>query len=101
MSAPIKHFPIAMIAGDVEACYYTDHLASHQYDEAKERALFIAFMKEQPDYSGAIEIALTCVYEDTGKFFYEEACSGVHLEAMFAVWAACAKARAKAAGCTG
>ena len=59
------------------AVLYADHLASHAYDEAKERAAFEAAWS-----SGAFPLA--CV-EDYAL--------------CLCVWLAAAKSRAKAAGC--
>jgi hypothetical protein len=66
----------------------SDHLASHQYDETKERALFEAAMM-------AIGMRLDWHVDDEGDAVYLDD----FLQGAFIGWIKCAKSRAKAAGC--
>ena len=91
MSAPIKTFDVLMqlteaMATTVKCVLHTDHLASHAFDEEKERALFEADMvaegydvRKEPDLAG--------VYV------------GPVVHTMWQGWKRCARSRAKAAGC--
>ena len=79
----IKHFPVTMFAGDVEVCYYSDHLASHAYDEAVERA---AFEAEYPDLTKTRSVGSPSDYWSAMT------------QNRWADWVRCAKSRAKRAG---
>jgi hypothetical protein len=95
MSATIKRYDVTIEWGHGYAeekpagnwVDYDDHLASHAYDEEKERALFEAYMLTDCDpYHLRI-----C--PQTG--YYENA----FIISKWDGWKACAKSRAKAAGC--
>lgn len=74
---------------------HADHLASHAYDEAKERALFEAVTRKE--WPGApLEYKRDALPKDDPR--YGEYCDPV-LEGAWSGWSACAKSRAKAAGC--
>ncbi len=60
---------------------HADHLASHQYDEENERALFEA--QRQPNH---------CIKFADGSYQY------VDVDLKWQGWQLCAKSRAKAAG---
>jgi hypothetical protein len=97
MSAPIKQFRLCaddeaeadigkgfMCESDDGGDYvlHADHLASHAYDEAKERAAFEAQL--QPSH---------CIKFADGSYQY------AYFSTLWHGWLACAKSRAKAAGC--
>ena len=91
MPGPIKRLPLwramSEMNGDTDVVRYTDHLASHAYDEAKERALFEA---DCPGFK-------TYVIDSKAS-----RATGHRVEQksrMFVAWLDCAKSRAKAAGC--
>lgn len=64
---------------------HADHLASHAYDEEKERALFEAAFRTS-DLAGAA---------DYGRWRYTDKL----VDYLWYGWLACARSRAKAAGC--
>ena len=85
MSATIKHrlwLPDGFGSGSWEVVVlHADHLASHAYDEAKERALF-----------EAENSAFRLSRKGLGAYEVD------FVEGMWFGWIACAKSRAKAAG---
>jgi len=89
MIGPIKRYTSYSKLNDDSAGYlvlHADHLASHQYDEAKERAAFEAEFKARSP--------LTSLHRDTyGRYIVES------VQSEWAGWLRCAKSRAKAAGC--
>jgi hypothetical protein len=93
MSEPIATFTITLPSYFTErtrkAVLYADHLASHAYDEAKERALFEAYVSSlQPMVPDKYFVHFVC-----GEYARED------VQEPWLVWVACAKSRAKAAGC--
>lgn len=90
MSATIKRYDVTIEWGHGYAeekpagnwVDYDDHLASHAYDEAKERAAFEA--QRQPSH---------CIKFADGSYQY------VDVDLKWQGWQLCAKARAKDAGC--
>jgi len=93
MSATIKRYharrynedggPSLVPSQKGECVLHADHLASHQYDEAKERALFEA----------EVDCRQFLGKNKDGSYATEWVRGGWHW------WQICAKARAKAAGC--
>jgi len=95
MSTPIKRYHvddpmdndyelIESSGGDI--VLHTDHLASHAYDEAKERALFEAEFNTLELQGG--------LNSWTGRWEYDHP----HVNSLWQGWLRCAKSRAKAAG---
>jgi hypothetical protein len=104
MSAPIKQFDRFDTEdySDQYALYvlHADHLASHAYDEEKERALFeAAYVKEI--YSGGLKPPP--IFERVGNLQFHGQAKGDYersdVQICWLMWKACAKSRAKAAGC--
>lgn len=75
----INHFYAADDFTGEQCVLLSDHIASHAYDEAKEREMFIAF---------AMEHFLNIHKRDNGDYFYTET------RIAWASWQACAKSRA-------
>jgi hypothetical protein len=92
MSAPIKTFDCYETTGheDVEALYvlHADHLASHAFDEAKDRVAFELYVVGIRPFLGVPPLRT-----DGGVY------PQFWLERSWQSWLACAKSRAKAAGC--
>jgi hypothetical protein len=96
MSAPIKRYEIAQsyhsaqqsmeVVAYGDYVLHADHLASHAFDEAKERELFEADMGSR-GYDVSREPGLREVY------------AVPQVQVLWLGWARCAKSRAKAAGC--
>jgi hypothetical protein len=70
---------------------YADHLASHAYDEEKERALFESAYAESEGITGK---AYLFWFERDGETYSSSAVKYAWLG-----WQLCAKSRSKAAGC--
>jgi hypothetical protein len=89
MNTPIGTFHVSRPAvygeQNLKVVLHTDHLASHAYDEAVERAAFEAVMLEE-GFRATLEPDLDGVYMS----------KTVH--AMWCGWIRCAKSRAKRAG---
>jgi len=78
-----------------ECVLHADHLASHAYDDEKERALFEASTRKK--WPGApLEYRRDALPKDDPR--YGEYCDPV-LEGAWIGWSDCAKSRAKAARC--
>jgi hypothetical protein len=103
MSTPIKRFSLCaddeaeaelgkgfMCESDDGGDYvlHSDHLASHAFDEAKERELFEAYIVSIRPFLGAPPL-------DSHDGVYPQ----FWLERSWKSWSACAKSCAKAAGC--
>jgi hypothetical protein len=92
MTTPIKRYlPTCDCMGQSSLGDYVlhaDHLASHAYDEAKERALFEAYVVSIRPFLGAPPL-------DSHDGVYPQ----FWLERSWKSWSACAKSRAKSAGC--
>jgi hypothetical protein len=91
MSATIKRYqPVGYdfdVDEDAHGNYvlHADHLASHQFDEAKERALFEAEIRSRVG--------------DSMRFDrFSDGYLGAQLQTMWLAWIMCATSRAKAAG---
>jgi hypothetical protein len=88
MSATIERYTIngafgsSSIAEPTDFVLHADHLASHAYDEVKERALFEAGINPHSRRRNEVGDYVLPSIQDS-----------------FSGWLACAKSRAKAAGC--
>jgi hypothetical protein len=89
MSALIKRFTEIPRDETVspECVTYADHLASHAFDEAKERELFEGDFNTLELHGG--------LNSWTGRWEYDHP----HVNSLWRGWLRCAKSRAKAAGC--
>ena len=70
---------------DRQVVLLSDHIASHDYDEAKERELF----EEWADEKG---FCLDCKFFESGNNFEDQATKW-----LYEAWQACAKSRARSA----
>lgn len=82
MSNPVRHHRAGSLAENAKVVALADHLASHSYNEKKERKLFEADNPNRYHTRSTI-----------GYYMYSAT------ENEWQGWMACAKARAKVAGC--
>jgi hypothetical protein len=101
MSATIKRFDrecdefSMVLAEEGSFVLHADHLASHAYDEEKERALFEAEL---------VAAGVACTRRTFGDEAEDQGLMdgdyyGMEARDGWRYWKACAKSRAKAAGC--
>lgn len=92
----VRHFPVMAECADGFFVERADHIASHAYDEEKERALFEAEYKVGPS---AVRYDINTRQYVTDWPSRETLDLAWRANILLEGWLQCAKSRAKAAGC--